>query len=167
MGLRNRQSVSVTQISSSLTLLRRLDCLFLKPIAETHCLFLSTSYKTDLIFIFFIFFLMRIARSLLSDRRKKQFRKRTFIDVTPVTRVNTIRGKSPALYLGGYVLVLLNHMVLYLLYHPISSPMILYRLVLSHMVLYHFVCSCMLPYRPVSSHIIPYHLILSRMEPGS
>ena len=102
---------------------------------------------------------MTIVRSLLSDRRKKQFRKRTFIDVTPVTRVNTIRGKSPALYLGGYVLVLLNHMVLYLLYHPISSPMILYVLycpIWFCIILYAPVCSHIVPYRPISSHIISY-----------
>ena len=61
------------------------------------------------------FFLMKIVRSLLSDRRKKRFRKRTFIGFTPMTRVNTIWGKSPALYLEGYVLVLFNH-ICYTLY---------------------------------------------------
>ena len=59
---------------------------------------------------------MRTVRSLLSDRCKKWFRKRTFIGLTPVTRVNTIRGKSPAFYNGVYVLVLFNH---------ISVPIIL------------------------------------------
>ena len=48
-GLRNRQSVSVTQTSSSLTLLRRLDCLFLKPVTETHCLFFRTLYPDNFI----------------------------------------------------------------------------------------------------------------------
>ena len=57
------------------------------------------------------FFLMRIVRSLLSDRRKKRFRKQTFIGFTPMTRVNTISGKLPAFYLEVYVLVLFNHML--------------------------------------------------------
>ena len=58
---------------------------------------------------------MRTVRSLLSDRRKKRFRKRTFLGLTPVTRANTIWGKSPALYLEVYVLVLFNHIHLYTL----------------------------------------------------
>ena len=53
---------------------------------------------------------MRTVRSLLSDRRKKRFRKRTFLGLTPVTRANTIWGKSPALYLEVYILALFNHM---------------------------------------------------------
>ena len=58
---------------------------------------------------------MRIVRSLLSDRRKKRFRKQTFLGLTPLTRANTIWGKSPALYLEVYVLVLFNHIHLYTL----------------------------------------------------
>ena len=54
---------------------------------------------------------MRIVRSLSSDTRKKQFRKPTFIGLTPVTRVNMFLGKSPALYLEGYVLVLFYNML--------------------------------------------------------
>ena len=52
---------------------------------------------------------MRFVRSHLSETRKKRFRKRIFVGLTPMTK-NTIWGKSPALYLEGYVLVLFNHM---------------------------------------------------------
>ena len=67
--------------------------------------------KPNLRFIFFNFFFMRAVRSLLSVRRKKRFKKRTFIGHTPVTRVNTVWGKSHALYNGVYVLVLFNQML--------------------------------------------------------
>ena len=49
---------------------------------------------------------MRTVKSILSDRRRKRFRKRTFLGLTPVNKVNTIWGKSPAPYLEVYVLVL-------------------------------------------------------------
>ena len=44
----------------------------------------------------------------IPDRHKKWFRIPTFIGLTRVNRVNMNRGKSPACYLGGYVLVLLT-----------------------------------------------------------
>ena len=50
-SLRNRQSVSVTRISLSLALLRRLDCLFPKPVTETDCLYLKHVTETHCLFL--------------------------------------------------------------------------------------------------------------------